>query len=90
MTHMRGTTHVLVLVISAIVLERHFLGDFSLPLITGELFGLKKKEKKRENELVKSFGGRNSLTLRSVLTLDRACEKKNSSIIAIKRTHRNS
>ena len=73
MTHMRGTTHVLVLVISAIVLERHFLGDFSLPLITGELFGLKKK---RENELVKSFGGRNSLTLRSVLTLDRACEKK--------------
>ena len=88
MTHMRGTSHVLVLVISAIVLERHFLGDFSLPLITGELFGLKKK--RRENELVKSFGGRNSLTLRSVLTLDRACEKKNSSIIAIKRTHRNS
>ena len=70
---MRGTSHVLVLVISAIVLERHFLGDFSLPLITGELFGLKKR---RENELVKSFGGRNSLTLRSVLTLDRACEKK--------------
>ena len=70
---MRGMIHVLVLVISAIVLERHFLGDFSLPLNTGELLDLKKNEK---NELVRSFGGRNSLTLRSVLTLDRACEKK--------------
>ena len=28
---------------SAIVLEMHFLGDFSLPLITGELLDLKKK-----------------------------------------------
>ena len=49
---------------------KKFVGNFSQPLITGELLDLKKKEKKKE--LAKSYGGRNSLTLRSVPTLDRA------------------
>ena len=67
---MKGTIQVLVLVLNAIVLEIKFLGDLSQLLVTGELLDLKKKEKKKE--LAKSYGGRNSLTLRSVPTLDRA------------------
>ena len=64
------------LVLSAIVLEINLLGDFSQPLITGELLDLKIKKKEEKNELAKSYGGRNSLTLRSVPALDRAWEKK--------------
>ena len=69
---MKGTIHVLVLVLSAIVLEINFLGDFSQPLVTGELLDFDKKKGK----IAKSYGGRNSLTLRSVLILDRAWKKK--------------
>ena len=68
---MKRTIHVLVLVLSAIVLEIKFLGDFSQPLVTGELLDFEKKKRKK-NMLAKSYGGRILLTLRSVPTLDQA------------------
>ena len=54
--HMKRTIHVHVLVLSTIVLEIKgiklipliFLGDFSLPLVTGEKLDFEKKKKKRK------------------------------------------
>ena len=45
-----------------------FLGTFDNPWLLENYLTSKKKEK---NELTKSYGGRNSLTLRSIPTLDR-------------------
>ena len=53
--------------------NKQFLGDLSQPLITGELLDKKK-------EYAKSNGGRDSLTLRSVPTLDLARKKNEKKI----------
>ena len=57
------------------VLEIKFFGDFSQLLITGELLDFKKK-----NELAKSYGGRNSLILRSVQDFRPSMRKKKKNV----------
>ena len=54
--------------------KNKFLVTFHYPWLLENYLTSKKKRKK--NELAKSYGGRNSLTLRSVRTLDQVCEKR--------------